>query len=81
MEKVGYRANKKKSEFFLIKKKLGHEIDGDGIEPSEEKMEAIIKLKPPETTKTFWLKQGDRNIKPIAYESIYSKETEKKLTR
>ena len=30
---------------------------------------------------TFWLKQGDRNIKPIAYESIYSKETEKKLTR
>ena len=20
---------------------------------------------------TFWLKQGDRNIKPIAYESIY----------
>ena len=51
LEKAGYRASKKKSEFFIYKTKwLGHEIDGDGI-PNEAKVEAIIKLKPPENTK------------------------------
>ena len=30
---------------------MGHEIDEDGIKPNEEKVEAILKLKPPENTK------------------------------
>ena len=30
---------------------LGHEIDENGIKPNEEKVEAILKLKPPENTK------------------------------
>ena len=30
---------------------LGYKIKGDGIKPNEEKVEAIIKLKPPENTK------------------------------
>ena len=30
---------------------LGHEIDGDGIKPNEEKVEAIIKVKPLDNTK------------------------------
>ena len=33
------------------KKQLGHEIDEDEIKPNEEKVEAILKLKPPENTK------------------------------
>ena len=32
-------------------KKLGLEIDENGIKPNEEKVEAILKLKPPENTK------------------------------
>ena len=32
------------------KKWLGHEIDENGIKPNEEKIEAILKLKPPENT-------------------------------
>ena len=52
LEKAGYRANKKKSEFFMNRTKwLGHEIDENGIKPNEEKVEAILKLKPPEKTK------------------------------
>ena len=30
---------------------LGHEIDENGIKPNEEKIEAILKLNPPENTK------------------------------
>ena len=30
---------------------LGHEIDENGIKPNDEKVEAIIKLNPPENTK------------------------------
>ena len=52
LEKAGYRASKKKSEFFMNRIKwLGHEIDENGIKPNEEKIEAIQKLKPPENTK------------------------------
>ena len=49
LEKAGYRASKKKSEFFMNRIKwLGHEVDENGIKPNEEKIEAIQKLKPPE---------------------------------
>ena len=52
LEKAGYRASKKKSEFFMKQTKwLGHEIDENGIKPNEEKVEAIPKLNPPENTK------------------------------
>ena len=52
MEKTGYRANKRKSEFFMNQtKRLGHEIDENGTKPNEEKVEAILRLKPPENTK------------------------------
>ena len=52
LEKAGYRASKKKSEFFMNETKwLGHEINENGIKPNEEKVEAIIKLKAPENTK------------------------------
>ena len=38
LEKAGYRASKKKSEFFMKQTKwLGHEIDENGIKPNEEK--------------------------------------------
>ena len=51
LEKVGYRASKRKSEFFLKQTKwLGHEIDENGIKPNEEKVEAIQKLKSPYNT-------------------------------
>ena len=49
LEQVGYRASKK-SEFFMSQTKwLVHEIDENGIKPSE--VEAILQLKPPENTK------------------------------
>ena len=52
LEKAGYRASKRKSEFFMNRKKwLGHEIDENGIKPNEEKIEAIQKLNPPKNTK------------------------------
>ena len=52
MEKAGYRASEKKSEVLMNRIKwLGHEIDENGIKPNEEKVEAILKLKPPENTK------------------------------
>ena len=52
LEKAGYRASKKKSEFFLKETKwLGHEINENGIKPNDEKVEAILNLKPPENTK------------------------------
>ena len=52
LEKAGYRASERKSEFFMSETKwLGHEIDGKEIKPNEEKVEAIIKLKPSENTK------------------------------
>ena len=45
LEKAGYRASKKKSEFFMKQTKwLGHEIDKNGIKPNEENVEAILKL-------------------------------------
>ena len=52
LEKAGYRASKKKLEFFMKQTKwLGHEIDENGIKLNEEKVEAILKLNPPEKTK------------------------------
>ena len=52
LEKARYRASKKKSEFFFNRMKwLGHEIDENGINPKEEKVEAILKLEPPKNTK------------------------------
>ena len=53
LEKAGYRASKRKSEFFMKQTKwLGHEIDENGMKPNEEKVEAIKwKLKSPNNTK------------------------------
>ena len=52
LEKAGYRARKKKSEFFMNKTNwLGHEINESGIKSNEEKVEAILNLKSPEYTK------------------------------
>ena len=52
LEKAGYRASKKRSEFFMNETKwLGREINENGIKPNEEKVEAIIILKAPENTK------------------------------
>ena len=52
LEKAGYRASKKKSEFFMKETEwLGHEINENGIKPNDAKVEAILKLKPPEFTK------------------------------
>ena len=52
LEKAGYRAGKKKFEFFMNETKwLGHEINKNGIKPNEEKVEAILKLKALENTK------------------------------
>ena len=52
LEKAGYRASKKKFEFFMNRTKLlGHEIDENGIKPNEEKVEAKLKLKSSENTK------------------------------
>ena len=52
LEKAGYRASKKKSEFFMIETNwLGHEINENGIKPNGEKVEAILKLEAPEITK------------------------------
>ena len=52
LEKAGYRARKRKSEFFMNRIKwLGHEIDENGVKPNEEKVEAILKLNPPKNTK------------------------------
>ena len=43
LEKEGYRASKKKSEFFMKQTMwLGHKIDENGIKPNEEKIEAIL---------------------------------------
>ena len=54
LEKAGHRASKRKSEFFMKHtKRLGHEIDENGISPNEEKVEAILKLKSPNNTKKF----------------------------
>ena len=39
LEKTGYRASKTKSKFFMKQtKRLGHEIDENGIKPNEEKL-------------------------------------------
>ena len=52
LEKAGYRASKRKSEFFMNRTKwLEHEKDENGIKPNEEKIETILKLNPPENTK------------------------------
>ena len=54
LEKAGYRENERKSELFIKQTKwLGHEIDEKGIKPNEEKVEAILKLKPLNNTKEF----------------------------
>ena len=52
LEKAGYRASERKSQFFMNQAKwLGHEIDENGIKPNGEKVEIILRLKPPENTK------------------------------
>ena len=52
LEKAGYRASKKKSEFFVNETKwLGHEINENGRKPNKEKVEIKLKLKTPENTK------------------------------
>ena len=52
LENAGYRASKKKSEFFMKETKwLGHEINENGMKPNGEKVEAILKLKALENTK------------------------------
>ena len=52
LEKTGYRAGKKKSEFFMNKTKwLGHQVNENGMKPIEEKLEAILNLKPLKNTK------------------------------
>ena len=59
MEKVGYRASKRKSEFFMIQAKwLGHEIDEHRIKPNEEKVEAILKLNHPKLQRTEIISRG-----------------------
>ena len=56
MEKAGYRASKKKSEFFMNETTwLGHEINENGIKQNEEKVDAILKLKAPKNTKDLKL--------------------------
>ena len=52
LKKTGYRASKKKSEFFMNEtKRVGHEINENRIKPNDEKVEAIPKLKSPESTR------------------------------
>ena len=52
LEKAGYRAKRRKYEFFMSQTIWsGHEIDENGIKLYEEKVEAILQLKPPENTK------------------------------
>ena len=52
LEKAGYRASGRKLEFFLEQTKwLGHGIDENGNKPNEEKVDASLKLKPPNITK------------------------------
>ena len=52
LEKAGYRASKKKSEFFMNETKwLGHEIKENRKKTERKKVEAIIKFKAPENTK------------------------------
>ena len=54
LENEGYKANKKKSKFYLKETVwLGHTIAQDGIRPNKEKTEAINKLNPPTNTKTL----------------------------
>ena len=59
LEKAGYRASKKKSEFFMNRIKwLGHKIDENGIKQNEEKIQAILKLEPSKNTKDLKLFLG-----------------------
>ena len=51
LENAGYRASKRKSEFFKKMKWLGHEIDEDGLKQNKEKVEAILELNHPENPK------------------------------
>ena len=52
VEKVGCRASKGKSKFFMNSRKwLRHETDENEIKPNEEKVDVNLKLKPPESTK------------------------------
>ena len=54
LEKAGYRASERTSEFFMNQTEwLGHQIDENGIKPNEEKVEAILKMKSPNNTKGF----------------------------
>ena len=48
LENAGYRASKRKSEFFMKRTNwLGHKIHENRIKPNEEKVEAILKLNSP----------------------------------
>ena len=52
LETAGYRACKRKSEFFINRTKwLRHEIDENRIKLNEKKVKAILKLKATENTK------------------------------
>ena len=53
-ENEGYKASKKKSEFYQKEAVLlRHTISQDGIRPNKEKTDAINKLNPPTNTKTL----------------------------
>ena len=52
--RAGYRARKRKSEYFMKRTKWRrHELDENGRKPNEEKREAILKLKSPNNTKEW----------------------------
>ena len=52
LEKAGYKASERKSEFLQNKMKwLEHEIDEDGVKPNEEKVKTILDLKHSENPK------------------------------
>ena len=53
-ENEGYKASKKKSEFYQKELVwLGHTISQDGIRPNKEKTDAINKVNPPTNTRTL----------------------------
>ena len=54
LENEGYKASKKKSNFYQKETVwLGHTISQDGIRPNKEKTDAINKLSSPTNTKTL----------------------------
>ena len=72
LEKAGYRASKRKSEFFLKQTKwLGHEIDESGIKPNEEKVGSDTKIEITEQYKrTEIIPRGNTIFSKISTEII-----------